>query len=50
MMLVFAVAFGLISLFLAHFVVPIMYLRRISVMTAWSLFRHEFLDGHVGFL
>lgn len=36
----------IIQLLLHHFVVPIMYLRRVSCMTAWSIFRHEMLPGH----
>ncbi len=37
----------LIKLCLTHFVVPIMYLRRIGVMAAWGVFRRQFLAGNV---
>lgn len=47
-MILFSIAAGLINLCLSHFVVPIMYLRRIGVMAAWGVFRHQILAGHVG--
>ncbi len=38
----------LIDLCLNHFVVPIMYLRRMGVLAAWSVFRWDFLRGRSG--
>jgi hypothetical protein len=46
--LLYALAVGFIGMCLRHFVVPIMYLRRIGVMEAWGIFRHEMLAGRVG--
>ncbi len=48
LMVLFSLTAGLISLCLTHFVVPIMYLRRIGVMAAWDEFRHELLADRVG--
>jgi len=47
-MILFVISAGLIGLCLVHFVVPIMYLRRIGVMEAWGDFRHQLLAGRVG--
>ena len=39
---------GAISVLLRDFVVPIMYLRRIGVMSAWREFNSTLLPGHLG--
>jgi hypothetical protein len=46
--ILYVITVGFIGMCLRHFVVPIMYLRRIAVMEAWGIFRHEMLAGHVG--
>jgi hypothetical protein len=48
LMVVFVLASAFISMCLVHFVVPIMYRKRIGVMDAWGLFRREFFAGRVG--
>ena len=48
LMILFVISAGLINMCLTHFVVPIMYLRRIGVMSAWSEFRHQILAGRIG--
>jgi hypothetical protein len=45
---VVGIASGLVTLFLNDFVVPIMYLRRIGVIEAWSVFRTSMLAGNAG--
>jgi hypothetical protein len=45
---IIALASGIVTLFLLDFIAPIMYLRRLRVMEAWSVFRHEFLAGRAG--
>lgn len=42
------IAMIFVNLFLHDFVVPIMYLRRISALEAWGVFRSSILSGHVG--
>jgi hypothetical protein len=49
-LILFSITAGLIKLSLAHFVVPIMYLRRIGVMAAWDEFRFQILAGRIGTL
>ena len=41
-----AMAIGLIGLLLRDFVVPIMYQRGLDTSAAWAVFRHEILPGH----
>ncbi len=47
LLILFSITVGLIGLFLSHFVVPIMYLKRIGVMAAWDEFRHELLADRI---
>lgn len=47
-MVILGITYGVIGLFLRDFVVPVMYLRRIPVMAAWSEFRQSLLAGHAG--
>ncbi|MHC4176306.1 MAG: DUF7544 domain-containing protein [Planctomycetota bacterium] len=46
--LMVAIAVGCVSLFLKDFIVPIMYLRRVSVMPAWREFYQFLLADHLG--
>jgi hypothetical protein len=46
--LIIGLSSSIVTLFLLDFIAPIMYLRRLPVMEAWSVFRHEFLDGRTG--
>lgn len=46
----FSIVLGLVRLFLKDFVVPIMYLQRISTVEAWRVFNSEMLPGNVGTL
>jgi hypothetical protein len=48
LMILFSIAAWLVSLCLTNFVVPIMYLRKVRVMAAWSEFRHQILAGRFG--
>lgn len=48
LLLVFGLTFGIIATLLEDFVVPVMYLRRVRVMEAWSVFRHELAPGRGG--
>jgi len=48
LVLVVALVQGVVILFLVDFVVPIMYLRRLRVLEAWRVFRHELLAGRAG--
>ncbi len=41
---------GVAYAILVDFVVPVMYLRDVNCMTAWSIARHELLPGRVGTL
>jgi hypothetical protein len=41
-----AMALGLIGLLLRDFVVPVMYRRGLDTSAAWAVFRHEILPGH----
>jgi hypothetical protein len=43
----FSLAIGAVGMCLSQFVVPIMYLRRIKVMAAWSVFNQEMLKGRL---
>ena len=47
-LILFALACGVIHLFLDDFVVPIMYIRRQGVMASWSEFRWDLLHGRKG--
>lgn len=46
--LLVALMSGVVNLFLMDMVVPVMYLRRLSVLGGWTVFREEFLGGRVG--
>ena len=46
--LLIALMSGIINVFLLDMVVPIMYVRRLSVFDGWIVFREEFLAGRVG--
>ncbi len=46
MLLAFGLTMAVISVFLTDFVVPIMYLRRITVMAAWREFSSSMLAGN----
>ena len=46
--LLIALMSGVINVFLLDMVVPIMYVRRLSVLDGWIVFRDEFLAGRVG--
>jgi hypothetical protein len=46
--ILWALAATVINMFLFDFVVPIMYLRRIPALLAWSVFRRELLAGRGG--
>jgi len=48
LLLLLIIAVGCVGLFLTDFVVPIMYLRRTSVMPAWREFYGFLLADHVG--
>ena len=48
LLLTWAILVSIVELFLQDFVVPIMYLRRVRVLEAWSVLRHELLGGHGG--
>jgi hypothetical protein len=44
----FTFVMALVQLFLKDFVVPIMYLQRISTMEAWRIFNSEMVPGNLG--
>ena len=46
----FSIVMGVLQLILKDFIVPVMYLRRISTREAWRVFNDEILLGNVGTL
>lgn len=48
MFLAFGLTMSVISVFLKDFIVPIMYLRRITVMAGWREFSSSMLAGNTG--